>query len=85
MKKIVEETEGDLTSLLGEKVLIFSANYIYAGVLIGISDTTLAIKEPSIVYETGSFSDSKYKDAQSLPSPTWYINRALVESIGVGK
>ncbi len=85
MKKIVEETGCDLAALLGEKVLVFCANYIYSGKLTGVSDSTLVIEQPHIVYETGSFSDPGYKDAQPLPAKIWYVNRGLVESLGVGK
>jgi hypothetical protein len=84
--KLVESTEeGGLVSLLGESVMIFCVNYIYAGTLSGVNSTCIQLKDPKIVYETGSFSDKGYKDAQSLPTSLWYIQISSIESFGLGK
>ena len=88
MKKIVEVTEvqGEgLKSLLGQNVLLFCLNYIYTGKLAGINETCVLLESPSIVYETGAFSESIYKDAQRLHTNTWYIQRSAIESFGRGK
>lgn len=88
MKKIVEVTEvqGEgLESLLGQKVLLFCLNYIYTGTLLGVNESCVLLESPSIVYETGAFSDKQYKDAQRLHTDKWYVSRGAIESFGVGK
>lgn len=86
MKKlIVEEKNEGLLKLLGERVTFFCLNYIYVGKLIGINDTCILLENPSIVYETGAFTDNKYKDEQSLCIKEFYIALNCIESFGVLK
>lgn len=83
MKKlIVEEKNEGLVSLLGEKITIFTSGYFYTGTLVGVNDTCVKISEPEIVYETGSFTDKKYKDSQSLNVRFWYVAVDAIESFG---
>jgi hypothetical protein len=87
MKKLVkvEEVQGEgLMGLMGEQVTLFCLNYIYTGKLVGVNDTFVKLEKASVVYETGSFSDPKFKDAQQLPND-WYIQLSAVESYGVLK
>lgn len=87
MKKIVsvQEVEGEgLVSLLGEKVTLFCLGYIYAGELEGVNTTFVKLKNAAVVYETGAFTDSKFKDAQKLPN-SWYVQIAAIESFGILK
>ena len=84
MKKLVEvqEVEGEgLTALLGEQVLLFCLNYIYTGKLIGVNTTCVLLEGPSVVYETGAFSDTKFKDAQKMPHEL-YVQTSAIESFG---
>lgn len=84
MKKLVkvEEVTGEgLIGLMGENVTLFCLNYIYAGKLVGVNDTFVKLENAKIVYETGPFNDSNFKDAQSLPHE-WYIQLSAVESFG---
>ena len=82
MRKIVDEVQGKgLEKLLGEIVTLFCLNYIYTGQLIGVHDTCVLLKEPSIVYETGAFTDPKWKDAQALPNELYVMTQAI-ESFG---
>jgi hypothetical protein len=84
MKKLVEvqEVEGEgLTALLGEQVLLFCLNYIYTGKLIGVNLTCVLLEAPSIVYETGAFTDKSFKDAQKLPHEL-YVQTSAIESFG---
>ena len=87
MKKSVQivevENEGFL-ALLDEVVTIFSLNYIYSGKLIGVNDTCVLLEDPSIVYETGSFTTKDWKDAQKLPN-NLYIQMQCIESFGIVK
>ncbi len=85
MKKLIEETdETAMESLMGKIITIFSLNYIYTGKLIGVNDTCCMLENPSIVYETGSFSEREWKDSQALPNEI-YVNYAGIESFGVVK
>jgi hypothetical protein len=88
MKKLVEvvtvENEG-LLSLLGKKVTFFCINYIYTGEIIGVQEDCVLIKNPSIVYETGAFTEKTYKDIQSLCVDQFYIAKNSIESFGVLK
>jgi len=86
MKKLMIEDENEgLVSLLGEKVTIFTNGYFYNGELVGVNDTCVKLKEPSIIYETGSFSDSIYRDIQSLNKEFWYVAIPAIESFGKSK
>jgi hypothetical protein len=85
MRKIVEEVSGEgLEKLLGERVTLFCANYIYTGKLIGVNDDCVLLTDAGIVYETGSFTDKKWKDCQPLPND-WYVARQSIESFGLLK
>ena len=82
MKKIVQEVEGEgLTKLLGERVTLFCANYIYTGVLQGVNDSCVLLTDAGVVYETGAFSDKSWKDLQKLPNE-WYVQIGAIESFG---
>jgi len=84
MKKVVQiqevENEG-MIALMDKKVMIFCVNYIYTGKLVGVNDSCILLEEPKIVYETGPFSDKKFKDAQALPFQL-YIQQSAIESFG---
>ena len=83
MKVLIEEKEGEgLESLMGKEVTLFCLNYIYAGKLVGVNSTCVKLENPKIVYETGSFTDKKWKDAQELPHKFFYIATQAVESFG---
>ena len=82
MKKIVQEVEGEgLEKLLGERITLFCANYIYTGVLRGVNESCVLLEDAGVVYETGSFSDKSWKDLQKLPAD-WYVQRGAIESFG---
>ena len=85
MKRIIEDksTEG-LDLLLGETVTIFCQIYIYTGKLIGVNDNYVKLENAHVVYETGSFTDKSWKDAQKLPH-NWYVQKNAIESFGVLK
>lgn len=84
MKKLVKvkEVSGEgLVGLMGEIVTLFCLNYIYTGKLVGVNDSYVKLERAKIVYETGSFTEKEWKDAQSLPHD-WYIQLSAVESFG---
>ena len=79
--KVVEVENEGLLSLLGEEVLIMCSNYFYGGKLVGVNDTCIKLENAHIVYETGPFTDEKYKDAQKV-GDEYYIQLAAIESFG---
>ena len=86
MKRIIEETENQgLESLLGERVLLMCAGYFYEGKLTGVNEQCVELSDPGIVYETGSFSETNYKDLQKLHTETWFVSVPLIESFGKSK
>ena len=85
MRKLVEEVSGEgLDKLLGERVTLFCVNYIYTGLLSGVNDQCVLLKDVAIVYETGALNSKDWKDAQSLPGE-WYVSIAAIESFGILK
>jgi hypothetical protein len=85
MKKIITEVQGEgLVKLMGENVTLFCMNYIYTGKLVGVNDTCVLLENAAVVYETGSFNDKKWKDAQNLPGE-WYVQTSSIESFGILK
>lgn len=82
MKKIVTVTEVDgegLVALMGKKVMLFCLNYIYTGTLTGVNNTCVLLEDARIVYETGSFDNKKFTDAQKLPFQL-YVQMNAIES-----
>lgn len=87
MLKQVQVTEVDgegLLALMGENVTLFCMNYIYTGKLVGVNDTCVLLEKPSVVFETGAFSEKAWKDAQPLPG-NFYIQTGAIEAFGVLK
>lgn len=87
MKKLIEvqEVEGEgLMSLMGEQVILFCMNYFYAGKLIGVNDTCVLLENGGIVYETGAFTDLKWKDCQKVADKL-YVKLEAIESFAKGK
>ena len=87
MKRVVNVVEVDdegFHALMGQVITCFSLNYIYTGKLVGVNDTCILLEEPSIVYETGSFSDTSWKDAQKLPNEI-YLQMGCIEAFGLVK
>ena len=82
MKKIVEVTDEGLEGLLGETVIIMCVNYFYTGKLAGVNSSCVKLDEPSIIYESGPWSERGWKDAQKLPN-SHYIQITSIESFGV--
>ena len=79
--KVIEVENEGLLSLIGKQVEIRCNVYIYAGILTGVNDTCVKLDNAAIVYETGAFTDKKYKDAQKL-GDNQYVCTSLMESFG---
>ena len=67
----------------GQDVTFFCMNYFYTGKITGVNGDKVILEGTRIIYETGSFGDSKFKDAQSLGAVQWFINMATIESFGI--
>jgi len=86
MRKLITEVENEgLEKLLGQTVTLFCMNYFYNGKLVGVNDTCVLLSEPKIIYETGKFSDSNWKDIQSLGVDELYVQKAAIESFAKTK
>jgi len=86
MRKLITEVESEgLEKLLGQTVTLFCMNYFYNGKLVGVNDTCVLLSEPKIIYETGKFSDSNWKDIQSMGVDELYIQKAAIESFAKTK
>jgi hypothetical protein len=81
MKTIEIDDQEGFMALMGKRITCFCAIYIYTGDLVGVNETCIKLENPAIVYETGSFTEKNWKDAQSLPH-TIYIQTAMVEAFG---
>lgn len=82
MRKLIENVEEEgFDSLLGENIIILGVNYIYTGRLIGVNGECILLENPSIVYLTGSWNNTKFEDAQKLPFPI-YIQKSAIEGFG---
>jgi hypothetical protein len=81
----VVETEGGAVTMLGENVYIACTSYAYTGVLSGVNSTFVELSNPHIVYETGAWSNSNWKDAQKLPTDKLVIYQAQIEMMFVVK
>ena len=79
-----ENKEG-LMALLGQTVTLFCCRYIYTGKLVGVNEKDVKLENPRIVYETGSFTEPEWKDAQALPKKVFYIRTDAIESYGIMK
>lgn len=79
--EVIEVENEGMISLLGKQVEIRCNVYIYAGTLVGVNATCVKLDNMAIVYETGPFSDPKYKDAQKVGDGQ-YVALGLIESFG---
>lgn len=73
-----------LVALKGKVVTLFCANYIYTGKLISVTKSSVLLEDCAVVYETGDFDTTAWKDAQKIHSD-WNIHMSRIESFGVMK
>ena len=89
MKKLYTETkestleEQGFSSLIGEVITVYCCRHIYHGKLIEEGESYIKLEDPSIVYETGSYNETEFKDKQSLCVKTWNISKVSVEGFGI--
>lgn len=85
MRVLMEVKEDGMESLLGKKVILFCANYFYTGKLVGVNKSFVKLENPAIVYETGAFTDSKYRDEQPIGTREHFVRIPAIESFGEAK
>ena len=79
---IVDDGVDAFTSLLGKEVVLFCAVYIYCGKLSGVNGENVMLTDAHIVYETGPFTNDRWKDAQKLPVKELYLQKGMIETFG---
>lgn len=85
MKKLIQVVDGEgLEKLIGQRVTFFCINYIYTGLLTGVSENDVLLTEAGIVYETGELNTKDWNDIQLLPG-NWYVRTSCIESYGILK
>lgn len=87
MKKVlnvVEVEDEGLIGLLNERITVFCINYFYTGILAGVNKEDILLTDAYIIYETGSWSEAQWKDAQKLPNDI-YVRISAIESYGIMK
>ena len=84
MKKVVEivNVEGEgLEAFFDQEIMIWCECYFYHGILEGVTDTCILLKEAKVVYKTGPLCEVGFEDAQKLPG-VWYVMKSKIESFG---
>lgn len=82
--KVVEVEGEGLISFLDKSIVLFTPNYIYTGILIGVNDSCIKLKNAAIVFETGDFTNKQWKDVQNFGNEH-YIQTNSIISFGPGK
>ena len=82
MKILVDQKEEGLLNLIGKKVFVMCANYFYHGQLVGVNKSCIKLEDPSIVYDTGAWTNDKFSDEQMLNVKHWYVKVSAIESFG---
>ena len=85
MKKVIFEDEHEgLEALLGKRITVFAAPYIYTGDLVGVNAECIRLDKGGIVYETGHLTSGGWQDYQPLPG-AWYVMKGAMQSFGILK
>lgn len=68
-KVAVIEVDGEgFNALMGQRITMYALDgFIYTGELVGVNDSFIKLNATSQVFETGPFTDEKWKDAQRFP------------------
>ena len=84
---IVDDNKKEFEDAFGKQVVIFGTIYIYTGIVVGVNDTRVLLKDTHIVYQTGDFKlyhkNGKFADQQLLPVKEHTVRFAQIESWGV--
>lgn len=83
----VTEVEGEgLVGLLGERITVYCASWIYSGKLVGVNDTCIKLEDAEMVFNTGALSTPKWETSEKFPdNGVWYVQTSSIESFGILK
>ncbi len=75
-----------LPGLVGERIVLLCANYIYEGILVGLNGDLgcCVLDDASIVYETGAWSAATWKNAEKM-GDGHFVQLVSIESFRRGK
>jgi len=73
----------DFEVLMGKNITVWCGIYIYHGKLVDISDHVIYLEDPAVIYETGSFEEKHWRDAQPLNVKVWSVTFQSIESYGI--
>ena len=79
-----DSSPSGLEGLLGERITVYAANYVYTGKLVGVNDEDIELDEAAIVYETGDHASKTWQLAEAMPHK-WHVRKAAIESYGIFK
>lgn len=82
-KQTVDTATVGIPARVGQNVLVITGTYFYFGRLVTANCDFIEIADPYIVYETGEWSATKFKDAQRVSKNTLLISVGHIESIHV--
>lgn len=83
---VVDDDKEGFNALLGKRITVFCAAYIYCGDLVGVNSDCIKLANAGIVYDTGDFKTAKWQDYQPFPSPGgWYVQKSSIEGFGLLK
>lgn len=81
IRVLKDDGKNALVELIGKRLTFFCMNYIYTGNLVGVNEYSVLLEDPAIVYETGAFDTTGWKDAQKLPHQI-FVMLSAVEAFG---
>ena len=77
----VDCDDNGMSEYLGKNVVLFCVNYIWSGRLAGVNGDHVLLEDGGIVFETGEFNSTKFKDFQKLGHEI-RIPKAMIEAYG---
>ena len=83
-KIVVEETTDVFVEIMKANVdvTLLCMNYFYTGKISAVNGEVVVLEGAKIVYETGDFNSTTFKDAQSLNTNQWFVRKSTIESFG---
>lgn len=66
---LAQKKDEGMDALLERRVLLMCSNYFYEGILVEYTSEDAILIDAAIVYETGPWTEKKWKDRQALPGP----------------
>ena len=80
---VVESDDSFLGSMMGEKIVLYCSRYIYCGILTGVDEDSLQLKDCKIVFDTGAHDAKEWAISEPTLTSTWTVMRQSIESWGL--